>query len=106
MHFSKLILFFFIAVIDGVDTSAMSREQLEKFAHNLRNEMEREREERNFFQLERDKLRTFWEITRNQLGKYWYTTNLLISHQNSLEFIENNFYIKISNVLTKSKAKS
>lgn len=48
----------------------MSREQLEKFAHNLRNEMEREREERNFFQLERDKLRTFWEITRNQLGKW------------------------------------
>lgn len=46
----------------------MTREQLEKFAHNLRNEMEREREERNFFQLERDKLRTFWEITRNQLG--------------------------------------
>lgn len=46
----------------------MSREQLEKFAHNLRNEMEREREERNFFQIERDKLRTFWEITRNQLG--------------------------------------
>lgn len=33
----------------------MSREQLEKFAHNLRNEIEREREERNFFQLERDK---------------------------------------------------
>lgn len=56
------------ATIDGVDTSAMSREQLEKFAHNLRNEMEREREERNFFQLERDKLRTFWEITRTQLG--------------------------------------
>lgn len=46
----------------------MSREQLEKFAHNLRNEVEREREERNFFQIERDKLRTFWEITRNQLG--------------------------------------
>lgn len=45
----------------------MTREQLEKFAHSLRNEMEREREERNFFQLERDKLRTFWEITRNQL---------------------------------------
>lgn len=59
---------FYTAVIDGVDTSSMSREQLEKFAHNLRNEMEREREERNFFQLERDKLRTFWEITRTQLG--------------------------------------
>ncbi|XP_055634039.1 dynein regulatory complex subunit 4 [Toxorhynchites rutilus septentrionalis] len=55
------------AVIDGVDTSSMSREQLEQFALRLRNEMEREREERNFFQLERDKLRTFWEITRKQL---------------------------------------
>lgn len=48
----------------------MSREQLEKFALNIKAEMEREREERNFFQLERDKLRTFWEITRNQLGMY------------------------------------
>ncbi|XP_063697687.1 dynein regulatory complex subunit 4 [Culicoides brevitarsis] len=47
----------------------MSREQLEAFAMRLRNEMEREREERNFFQLERDKLRTFWEITRNQLDE-------------------------------------
>lgn len=47
----------------------MTRDQLEAFAIRLKNEMEREREERNFFQLERDKLRTFWEITRNQLGK-------------------------------------
>lgn len=46
----------------------MSREQLEKFTQNLRNEIEREREERNYFQLERDKLRTFWEITKDQLG--------------------------------------
>lgn len=46
----------------------MSREQLEKFAQSLTSEMEREREERNFFQLERDKLRTFWEIARKQLG--------------------------------------
>lgn len=57
------------AVIDGVDTSSMTREQLEKFAHSLRKEVEREREERNYFQLERDQLRTFWEITKNQLGK-------------------------------------
>jgi len=54
-------------VIDGVSTTEMTREQLEVFAHRLREEMEREREERNFFQLERDKLRTFWEITRQQL---------------------------------------
>lgn len=57
------------AVIDGVDTSSMTRDQLEKFAHNLKNEVEKEREERNYFQLERDQLRTFWEITKNQLGK-------------------------------------
>lgn len=48
----------------------MTREQLEAFALRLKAEMEREREERNFFQLERDKIRTFWEITRGQLGKY------------------------------------
>lgn len=48
----------------------MTRDQLEKFAHNLKNEVEKEREERNYFQLERDQLRTFWEITKNQLGKY------------------------------------
>lgn len=48
----------------------MTREQLEKFALNLRNEIECEREERNYFQLERDKLRTFWEIAKTRLGKY------------------------------------
>ena len=57
---------FLSAVIDGVDTAGMSREQLEAFCVKLRNELEREREERNFFQIERDKLRTFWEITRKQ----------------------------------------
>lgn len=29
--------------------------------------MDREREERNYFQLERDKVNTFWEITKRQL---------------------------------------
>ncbi|XP_012281371.2 growth arrest-specific protein 8 [Orussus abietinus] len=53
--------------VDGVDTSKMNREQLELYSRKILEEMEREREERNFFQLERDKLRTFWEITRNQL---------------------------------------
>ncbi|TMW47832.1 hypothetical protein DOY81_007086, partial [Sarcophaga bullata] len=54
-------------LIDGVDTSAMDRDQLEAFALRLKAEMDREREERNFFQMERDKIRTFWEITRGQL---------------------------------------
>lgn len=56
-------------IIDGVDTSSMTREQLEVFAHRIKEENEREREERNFFQLERDKLRTFWEITRMELDE-------------------------------------
>ena len=33
----------------------------------LRDELDREREERNYFQLERDKINTFWEITKRQL---------------------------------------
>nr|XP_034179746.1 dynein regulatory complex subunit 4 isoform X2 [Osmia lignaria] len=57
------------AMVDGVDTTKMNREQLEIYAHRILEEMEREREERNFFQLERDKLRTFWEITRRQLDE-------------------------------------
>ncbi|XP_046748965.1 dynein regulatory complex subunit 4 [Diprion similis] len=55
--------------VEGVDTSKMNREQLEVYSHKILEEMEREREERNFFQLERDKLRTFWEITRHQLDE-------------------------------------
>ncbi|XP_056635506.1 dynein regulatory complex subunit 4 [Diorhabda sublineata] len=45
----------------------MTREQLEAFAQRIKEENDREREERNFFQMERDKIRTFWEITRNEL---------------------------------------
>ncbi|XP_054025837.1 dynein regulatory complex subunit 4 isoform X2 [Dryobates pubescens] len=45
----------------------MSKEELEKHVMRLREELEREREERNYFQLERDKTRSFWEVTRRQL---------------------------------------
>lgn len=55
--------------VDGVDTSKMSREQLELYSHKILEEMEREREERNYFQLERDNIRTYWEITRHQLDE-------------------------------------
>lgn len=33
----------------------------------LREELDREREERNYFQKERDNIHTFWEITERQL---------------------------------------
>lgn len=45
----------------------MSKEQLEEHIVRLREELDREREERNYFQLERDKVNTFWEITKRQL---------------------------------------
>lgn len=41
--------------------------QLEEHIIRLREELDREREERNYFQLERDKIHTFWEITKRQL---------------------------------------
>lgn len=40
---------------------------MEEHIQRLREELEREREERNYFQLERDKVNTFWEITKRQL---------------------------------------
>ncbi|CAH1779599.1 unnamed protein product [Owenia fusiformis] len=54
-------------VIDGISTEEMSKEQLEEHIVRLREELDREREERNYFQLERDKVNTFWEITKRKL---------------------------------------
>ena len=52
--------------MDGISTEEMSKEQLEEHIVRLREELDREREERNYFQLERDKVTTFWEITKRQ----------------------------------------
>lgn len=41
--------------------------QLEVHIIRLREELDREREERSYFQLERDKIRTFWEISKRNL---------------------------------------
>ena len=41
--------------------------KLEEHIVQIREELDREREERNYFQLERDKVNTFWEITKRQL---------------------------------------
>lgn len=54
-------------LVDGLSTEEMSKDQLEEHIVRLREELDREREERNYFQLERDKIHTFWEITRRQL---------------------------------------
>ncbi|XP_066570192.1 dynein regulatory complex subunit 4 [Amia ocellicauda] len=41
--------------------------ELEEHIVRLREELDREREEHNYFQLERKKMHTFWEITNRQL---------------------------------------
>ena len=43
--------------------------QLEEHCARLKDEVDREREERNYFQLERDKVNTFWDITKRQLDE-------------------------------------
>uniref|UniRef100_A0A673AQ64 Dynein regulatory complex subunit 4 n=1 Tax=Sphaeramia orbicularis TaxID=375764 RepID=A0A673AQ64_9TELE len=54
-------------LIDGLTKDEMTKEQLEEHIARLREELDREREERNYFQLERDKIQTFWDITERQL---------------------------------------
>ena len=45
----------------------MTRDQLEGHVGRLQAELQRERDERNFYQLERDRIDTFWEVTRKEL---------------------------------------
>ncbi|XP_028261457.1 dynein regulatory complex subunit 4-like [Parambassis ranga] len=54
-------------LIDGLTKEELSKEQIEEHIVRLREELDREREERNYFQLERDKIYTTWKITERQL---------------------------------------
>uniref|UniRef100_A0A3Q4BLT0 Dynein regulatory complex subunit 4 n=1 Tax=Mola mola TaxID=94237 RepID=A0A3Q4BLT0_MOLML len=54
-------------LLDGLTQEELSKEQLEEHIVHLREELEREREERNYFQLERDRMHSFREITERQL---------------------------------------
>lgn len=48
-------------------TDVLSAFQLEEHIVRLREELDREREERSFFQLERDKIQASWEISKRRL---------------------------------------
>ncbi|XP_038157680.1 dynein regulatory complex subunit 4-like [Cyprinodon tularosa] len=52
------------AVVDALSTEEMSKDQLAEHIIRLREELDREREERSYFQLERDKLHAVWEICK------------------------------------------
>ena len=50
---------------DGLE--GQSLEELKGQIHDLKDGLKKEAEERNYFQLERDKINTFWEITKKEL---------------------------------------
>ncbi|CAG0902169.1 unnamed protein product [Cyprideis torosa] len=54
--------------IDGLPIGEMSREQVEDLVYRLKMELDREREERNYYQIERDKVQSFWDITKQELA--------------------------------------
>ncbi|XP_057699609.1 dynein regulatory complex subunit 4 isoform X1 [Corythoichthys intestinalis] len=53
--------------VDIFSTDEMSKEQLEEHIIRLREELEREREEKSFFQLERDQIQSFWKVSERHL---------------------------------------
>ncbi|XP_075230288.1 dynein regulatory complex subunit 4-like [Lycorma delicatula] len=56
-------------LIEGVDTTEMTFPQLQQHSLLVYEKLLKEREERNYFQLERDKLRTFLDLSRTQLDE-------------------------------------
>ncbi|XP_022190208.2 dynein regulatory complex subunit 4 [Nilaparvata lugens] len=56
-------------LIEGLDTTEMTFQKLQQYTHKLYERLQKEREERNYFQMERDKLRTFWELATHNLDE-------------------------------------
>ena len=56
-------------MVDATPREEMTPKELQEHNDRIREELDREREERNFFQLERDKVNTFWEISKKQLDE-------------------------------------
>lgn len=54
-----------VAEDDGLE--GVSVEELKGQIHDMKDGLKKEMEERNYFQLERDKINTFWEITKKEL---------------------------------------
>jgi hypothetical protein len=48
--------------------SKKQTKNLGKLPLYLQEELQRERDERNYYQMERDRIDTFWEVTRRELG--------------------------------------
>ncbi|XP_047468304.1 dynein regulatory complex subunit 4-like [Penaeus chinensis] len=55
------------ALIDGIPINTMTKEQLEGHVLRLRNELEREREERNYVQSELERVQRLWQVAAENL---------------------------------------
>ncbi|KAI4796916.1 hypothetical protein KUCAC02_026673 [Chaenocephalus aceratus] len=66
---SKKVLGKSSAVVDGLSTDEMSKDQLEEHIIRLREELDREREERSYFQLERDKIQVYKQKLKHVLSE-------------------------------------
>lgn len=66
--------------------------KLEGYIMQLREELDREREERNYFQLERDKVHAFWDVTERKLEE---AKAELKNLDRNLEETENHLQVEI-----------
>ncbi|XP_055081682.1 dynein regulatory complex subunit 4-like [Periophthalmus magnuspinnatus] len=57
------------AVVDALSTEEMNKDQLEEHIVRLREELDREREEKSYFQLERDRVQSLWETGLRDLDR-------------------------------------
>ncbi|KAJ0051204.1 hypothetical protein NL108_015968 [Boleophthalmus pectinirostris] len=56
-------------VVDALSTEEMNKDQLEEHIVRIREEMDREREEKSYFQLERDRIQSLWESGLRDLDR-------------------------------------
>ncbi|KAL7748350.1 hypothetical protein RI367_006311 [Sorochytrium milnesiophthora] len=76
----------------AIPVEEWTREQLLEEYKKLLSEVNGEREERNYFQMERDKVSSFWDITRNELSE---TRAELLNKDRDLEEQEEKHQVEI-----------
>lgn len=81
-------------------TAEVSVDQLQEQIELLKDELDKERDERNFFQMEGDKIRAFWDITKRQLEE---KTADLRNKDRELEEAEENHQEEIKDYKQKVK---
>ncbi|KAJ3293516.1 Dynein regulatory complex subunit 4 [Borealophlyctis nickersoniae] len=77
---------------EGAAEEGKSRADLEAEVKKLTEELNQEREERNYFQLERDKINSFWEITKAELAE---SKAEMLNKDRELEELEEKHQVEI-----------